>query len=157
MQPDPGMVFAKTAAGAEELRARKAGLGPRARQLLILVDGRRSVADLARILPPGELPLLIDELEALGLIARPPAPVPAAAASAPAAPSPSESLLAARQRAIRALLDTIGPNGEDFAIRLERCASADEIGALMPAIVSVVEAVGGRVAVEQFQRRMGAR
>lgn len=73
----------------------------------------------------------------------------------PDAPVRGPDLPAMRSRVIRALLDSIGPNGDDFAIRIERARSVDELRALLPAVLSVVEACGGRKAVDGFLQRCG--
>ena len=51
----PETVYAKTSQGSDEIATRRHGLSMRVRQLLILIDGRRSVADLARMMPDTEL------------------------------------------------------------------------------------------------------
>lgn len=45
----PGARFAKTEKGRGEIRDRKHGLTPRARQLLVMVDGSRTVDELLRL------------------------------------------------------------------------------------------------------------
>ena len=154
-------VLQKTRKGTEELRTRLHGLGPRLRQLLILIDGKRDVAELARMLPTPDLAEQLVQLESGGFVARPldapplPDDEPAARAVAPAA-APAEDLGALRARVTRALLDTIGPNGDDFAMRIERARSVDELRALLPAVLSIVEACGGRTGVDSFLQRCGA-
>ena len=101
------------------------------------------------------------QLESDGFVARPidAAPVPddepSVRAAAPATAT-VEDLGVLRARVTRALLDTIGPNGDDFAIRIERARSVDELRTLLPAILSVVEACGGRAGVDGFLQRGGA-
>ena len=154
-------VLQKTGKSTEELRTRRHGLSPRLRQLLILIDGKRDVAELARMLPAPDLAEQLVQLESGGFVARPidAPPVsddePAAGAATPAA-APVEDLGALRARVTRALLDTIGPNGDDFAIRIERTRSVDELRSLLPAVLSVVEACGGRAGVDGFLQRCGA-
>lgn len=46
-------VFAKTALGQEEIQSRSLGLLPLVRRILVLVDGKRSMPDLAALLPEG--------------------------------------------------------------------------------------------------------
>lgn len=159
-------VFQKTGKGADELRTRRHGLSPRLRQLLILVDGKRDFAELSRMLPGAELAEHLAQLERGGFVSRPfdlhepeadSGPVAAPEQAAPPAPStPQEDLRALRVRVTRALLDTIGPNGDDFAIRIERARSVDELRSLLPAVLSVVEACGGRAGVDGFLQRCGA-
>ena len=158
-------VFQKTGKGADELRTRRHGLSPRLRQLLILVDGKRDFTELSRVLPGAELAEHLAQLERGGFVSRPFDPhEPEADAGFVATPEPApppprpvqEDLRALRARVTRALLDTIGPNGDDFAIRIERARSVDELRSLLPAVLSVVEACGGRAGVDGFLQRCGA-
>jgi len=82
----------KTPEGQAEIRQRQRGLSQRQRTMLLLVDGRRSVAQVKQVaVQAGATDTAFDELLDLGLIAvREPAvparPVPAAPVSAPVAP-----------------------------------------------------------------------
>lgn len=73
-QPEPAMrnkrsVYRKTPAGEQAVTARSPYVGLRMRSLLILIDGKRSLGDLARLeLPCGELRPAIELLRAQGLI-----------------------------------------------------------------------------------------
>lgn len=88
-----GAVFVKTAKGQAELTARSGALTPRARRALILVDGKRTVADLAALIQSETLRNTLGQLEEDGFIeyveafASKPAPVAPAATPAPAARS----------------------------------------------------------------------
>lgn len=224
MEISPTTIFHKTERGTEELKTRRNGLTPRLRQLLILFDGRRDVAEIARVLPQAEFDERVALLANDGYIAATPAPTAAAttaestkattrtesptapmgsganpqrtpvasswaeadSAAAPATstststavlerppaaaaprtpltqpaksnprPGPAEDLRALRTRVTRALLDIVGPSGDDFAIRIERTGSVGELRALVPALLSVVEAIGGRRGVDRFLERCG--
>lgn len=91
----PVPIYRKTSAGREEVRARKAGLSPVTRQVLIMVNGQDGVAALAATGVP-DLQSHLDTLLALRLIEAIPgsgshsAPAPVAAPSpAPAVAPPS--------------------------------------------------------------------
>ena len=62
------MVFAKTIAGSEALRTSTRRLSLPARRLLMLLDGNRSLAQLPSIVRPDDVPTLLRELEAQGMI-----------------------------------------------------------------------------------------
>ena len=150
-------VLQKTRKGTEELRTRLHGLGPRLRQLLILIDGKRDTAELARLLPGPEFAQQLARLGHDGFVTRP--------ADAPIGPDPArvvqpapavEDLRTLSARVTRALLDTMGPNGDDIAIRVERARSIDELRSLLPAVLSVIEACAGRAGVDGFLPRCGA-
>lgn len=55
-------VFVKTATGQQEIQSRALGLGLMARRALILIDGKRSVAELAPMLAGQDLRTLLQEL-----------------------------------------------------------------------------------------------
>lgn len=81
-EPLPDAVYAKTPQGSDEVATRRHGLAMRVRQLLILVDGRRSVTDLAKLVPEKDLVAHLALLEDQGFVVRadvPPADVTAAA------------------------------------------------------------------------------
>jgi hypothetical protein len=77
----------KTVLGQKEMRHRSRALGQRLRTVLLLVDGRRSHAELRELaLRVGASEHCLDELHALGLISLPtPEPVPQPMPEAPAA------------------------------------------------------------------------
>lgn len=76
-----GPLYRKTERGAEEVATRRAGLDPRARALLILCNGRHSVAVLGERIGP-HTPLLLADLVSRGLVT-----AAAGAAAADAAPT----------------------------------------------------------------------
>lgn len=102
---DPAAVFAKTAAGQQEIQTRGLGLSLLVRRLMVLVDGRRTVAELCGFAPGQDAGPLLDELLAKGCIApvqvqhRPASAAPAAptatAQPAPATAEPGAEVLAA--------------------------------------------------------------
>jgi len=55
-------IYVKTPKGIEELNSRSHGLPPRARQVLILLDGKRDGDDIAEMLPDGESEALLTKL-----------------------------------------------------------------------------------------------
>ena len=65
-----GSVYFKTEAGLDEMQRRQAGLNPRVRQLLILVDGKRSVVELRKMIAVDELGEFLSLLELKGFIAQ---------------------------------------------------------------------------------------
>ncbi len=173
MSPPRQTVFRKTDRAAQELRARSFGLNARVRQVLILLDGQRRVADLERLVPADELQAHLHTLEDGGFIERvptgggregadvpailpetipPPAPMAHEGGDLPVAPS---SLPELRRRLVRALLDATGPHGDTLATRIERCSTIDELRSLVAPATSIVEAVGGKRASALFLARVG--
>ena len=103
-------VFRKSALGAEALARRDAALALRLRSLLILVDGKRPVEELAKLSPTGpETDRLLEQLEQMGMIERAIAAPVEPAEAADAAPAPIRTrprtvpLPEARRAAVRHL------------------------------------------------------
>jgi hypothetical protein len=93
--------FGKTAKGQDEIKTRVAGLSQRQRQVLIFVDGKRTVDELQGMLKADDINEILASLADQGLVekvasapkAAAPntiAPQPAAPASAPVAAAPAE-------------------------------------------------------------------
>lgn len=105
-------IFAKTAAGAQEIQSRALGLPPLTRRLLVLVDGRRSGKELAAFVVGHDAAELLGQLLAHGCIealavARPVAATPKAAVAAVAAAPAAESVLSGLpQAAMRSARET---------------------------------------------------
>ena len=60
---DGSVVYTKTAKGIAEIATRTAQLSMTARRVLIMVDGKRTVDELAVLLRPGEIDGVIAQLE----------------------------------------------------------------------------------------------
>lgn len=152
---DSQLIFSKTARGAEEINARAAGLSLHARRVLIMVDGKRTVAELAQFARAGEIVDVLSQLESAGLVSRPappppPPPPPAtlgtnsslnpptvrrprtlssAVTEGQSADAPARNVITleeAKRRAVRELVDRVGPAGDDMAQRIERCETPEE-------------------------------
>ncbi|MCU0761983.1 MAG: hypothetical protein MUF76_03130 [Hydrogenophaga sp.] len=146
---DKSVVFAKTDGGREALTGRPAGLTPRLRSLLIMADGKRTVADLDKMLGgEGTAAPLLEQLVAQGWIqvvvpapgaARAPGAAPAQGVAAGAPPSVFAvgdiwPLSDARRRVVRFINDQLGPMGEPLAMRIEDCKTAAELQAALPRV-----------------------
>ncbi|MDR2837930.1 MAG: hypothetical protein LBV49_05070, partial [Azonexus sp.] len=64
-----GVIFAKTAKGHKEIATRPSQLTPRQRRVLIMVDGKRNVAELREMLQNEDLQHTLGLLEEEGYIA----------------------------------------------------------------------------------------
>jgi hypothetical protein len=159
-------IHRKTAQGAAEIETRAHRLTPRLRGTLIMVDGRRSDAELAALLPQAAEALatlaeqgFIERVAQAAPAAPGAAPRPAAAPGPPApAPAPSAEAGAdfeTRRRAVlRAFNDATGPAGETMAIKMERVKSLDDLRTLLPLAIRLVETVRGRAEAEKFAARL---
>ncbi|MGE0329933.1 MAG: hypothetical protein AB7P37_04515 [Ramlibacter sp.] len=153
-------IYHKSAKGVEAIATRQHGLGPRQRSLLILIDGKKSFDDLAKLSAMlGDTAKLLDELEAGGFIevaaAATPAssPGPAAATQPVTAPSPLASALPAtslpdaKRFAVRKLTDTMGPMAEELCLRIEAARTPNEfLAAVTRAEVTLRQLRGSTVA-----------
>lgn len=134
------MSMSKTAAGQQVLRDRSAGLPPRLRAALILIDGQRSLEEvLAATAHGGVTRADIERLMALGLVADEPGdsyPVPLLNVSA-AANGSRERYMRAYELATR-LTASLGPRGQHLNLAVEGAASLEELQALAPQIQAAV-------------------
>lgn len=184
-------IFVKTEKGSLEISSRVIGLSPRLRQLLILVDGKRTADALVDMLPAMEVKAHLTEFEALGLIA----PIASTSAAIPnsdfgqlasgnssvvmdraeehavdalvpvltqadsPAIAPSTRVIsdprAEIMRVSRLITETMGPNADSFAMRVEKCKNMQELRELIPQAMSLVEAVGGSRMLATFTRKLG--
>lgn len=150
----------KTPKGLAEIETRANRLPPRLRSALILVDGKRSDDEVARMVlqdPDGTL----KALEEGGFIERYEA-APAEPARAPLArPAPPAPTMAApsfeqtRKEAVRALTDLVGPMAEAVALRMERARNADELRPLLTLAMQVIANTRGRQMSVDYGRRFG--
>ena len=165
------IIYRKTAKGVAEIETRAHRLPPRMRSALILVDGKRSDAELATMIQQQAtetLHALAGQgfIEVFTVAAGPAAPAPVAAAplrpaaqasaSAPAvvpAASPAPDLPSRRREAVRAVNDLLGPAAESVAVRLERTRTVEELRAALSVAVQTVGAARGRQTAEAFAAR----
>ena len=166
------IIFRKTAKGLAEIETRANRLVPRMRSSLILVDGKRDVADLKLLLTPhtdATLQALAEQgfIEAVGEtvgVAAPaasyevrPAPAPAPAPAPPAPPAasrPAIDLADLRRQVVRALHEQLGPSAASLATRIEKSRSAEDLKPLVSQAVHLVAAARGRTAADVFATRM---
>jgi hypothetical protein len=176
----PNAIFRKTDAGVAEVSARALGLRAAVRRILIMVDGRHTLATLSATVRAEEIESIIHELQALSLIdtaggiavandlrttlnvasdtstAKLVTEMPAESDALSSVDFPIESraetgsnvakpntvvndaaayvseptiaqFISARQAAVRALNDILGPRSETFALRIEKCKTANEL------------------------------
>lgn len=128
---DESLVFHKTQAGANEIATPVHALPPKLRRALIMVDGAKSVAELSVMFRPGEAAAILLELQAKGLVSLTGGEVakaaPAVAAPDPGAGLPRERFEEIRREAMREISHRLGPNGDALALKIERCATPQEL------------------------------
>lgn len=179
---DKNTLLVKTDKGRDAMARRAPELGPRLRSMLILVDGKRNVAELDKLgAGLGGGAALLEQLLEHGWIAphdpngqpfqstapladSPPAPVaapalstapPSTAAAAPAATgSPTLPFLDARRLVVRFINDVAGPMGELTAIKVESCKTAAELQAQLPRVREALQNYRGAATVQRFDQEI---
>jgi hypothetical protein len=131
---DESLVFHKTESGVREVAAPARGLPPKLRRALILMDGAKTLAELAPLFRAGEIDSIVVDLQAKGLVTLADgtlAPVSAdaddGAAEAATGAIPERHFDEVRRRAVREISDRLGPNGDKLALRIERCGTPEEL------------------------------
>lgn len=168
----------KTATGQAEVGAKAHALPPRARSLLIMIDGKRQLADLRAMLgatvdESADLLLREGLVERLSTAPEPapnhptsapavPVPAPPAMASAAAADFVETELLAPAppidwrqlsREASRAINEALGPLGDELALRLERAKSEDELRVSLRRAADLLDIGASREQAERFRQR----
>jgi hypothetical protein len=166
-----GTVYQKSGKGSQALAARDAALTPKLRSMLILVDGKRTVEELAKLAAMlGDPEQLLAQLVQLEMVqpcsssaASASAPAPLAASSAPAplaassAPAPlagAVTLPEAQRFAVRRLTDLLGPTAEDLCLRIEHTRNAVDFAAAIKKAEAVLRDFKGAEAAAAFAREM---
>jgi hypothetical protein len=157
------IIYAKTAAGRQEIETRSRRIPPRMRAALILVDGHRSDDELRKLIqqPDQTLQSLLDagliEVMARTAPARPAAaPEPSLGAAAPQALS-ADDLRLLRRDSVRAINDLLGPDAEALALRIERAVNAGDLRAALERAVEYIATARGGGAAAQFSSRFLSR
>lgn len=158
---DESLVFHKTARGAEEIGGAGRSLAARLRRALILVDGVKSVADLAPMFRQGEIDAILEELQAAGYISleggavAEPAPTPSSATGTSVASPGASRLEEARRIAMREVMDRLGPGGDTLALKIERAAGPAELRAVVAETERVFASFLGEAAARAFAQKVG--
>lgn len=127
------MIPVKTSAGQQVLKDRSVTLTPRQRAVFILIDGKRSVADLLKsTAAAGVVPEDIERLFELGLVADAapvPRKLPVTEAASAAAKTPQERYAAAYPIATQ-LTAALGLRGLRLNLAVEGATSYEDLLAL---------------------------
>lgn len=130
----PNTVLKKTEKGVLAIRERDRSLGPRARTVLILVDGIKTASQLSAVGQDKVQGIeLIEQLLTEGWIEMALSPVPAtrvaATPLAPAAPPAARVLGESIRAACRNLESFMGPGADPLSLQLEKCKTTAEFEA----------------------------
>lgn len=153
-------IYRKTDKGQTEIETRLFRLLPRMRTALILVDGRRSDSELAKLIP-GDPVSTLQSLLADGFIEVQAVVEQRSAPRAPVAQEPhgrgpgvhSSAFGQRRREAIRALNDLLGPDAEPLAIRMEKCHDWSHLLPVLQAAQQAVRNTRGAAAAADYCSR----
>lgn len=169
---DGSVVYAKTTKGVAEVAARSAQISMTTRRVLIMVDGKRTVDELAVLLRPGEIDGVIAQLESAGLIHRHTGShaldVPTIGGreldalpttQGPATPEDANPLTLdeAKRRAVRELTDRLGPEAEALALRIESCRTIEDFRERVREAERLVSGALGAAAAADYLRALRRR
>jgi hypothetical protein len=158
-------IYRKTAKGQAEIETRAHRLPPRLRGALILVDGHRSEADLAKLIPVDPettLATLLAEgfIDVFAILAqRPPlttvdVPLPGPdSGPVPLSPAAAPPIDTIKRDTVRFLNDKLGPTAESLSIRIERSKTMTELMPLLAQATQTLRSFGGAAVSEEFVAR----
>lgn len=150
MQPSD-VVFEKTDAGRAEVTQRKLGLSPGARQILILVDGTRTVAAIKSALPQtGDADVALLDLKARGCIAVRMAP----AATAETAEQLKEKLDGVKAYLVDFVNNLVGSDGKELVDEIGRCSTMAQLRAYGDVCAEMVGNFAGKKKADEFLRQL---
>jgi len=164
---DDRIVYAKTPKGVTEVGSRSGAVSLAARRVLIMIDGRRTVADLTPLARTGEIVAIIEQLEAQGLVHPAGESVPAPTTMPPSPePEPSDepgedrlttNFEVVKRRAARELEDRLGPDAEVMAVRIEHCRNPEELRRRLHEAERLVAGMLGDAHAQDFLRALRRR
>ncbi len=157
---DENLVFHKTEAGALEIGGPARGVTSKLRRALILVDGTKTVADLAPMFRPGEVEAILAELQSLGLVSLAGGQIAPVSAPGDAPAGPSAALTPARideirLAAVREISHRLGPNGDTLAMKVDRCKTAEELRAALREAEKILASFLGAEYGRTFAQKIG--
>lgn len=151
------LVYRKSSKGSEAIATRQHGLTPKARSMLILIDGKRGFGELAKMgQVVGDPEQLLSQLLEQGFIEPAPAAAPAASAGGAAAAANERkfSLAEAQRFASRKLFDLLGPSSEPACLRIESARNTQDFLAAIAFAEIMVNDVRSSKVAGQFAAEM---
>jgi hypothetical protein len=151
---DSSSVLAKTPKGIEEIEQRKHKLDAKLRSVLIMVNGKHSVAELTQKLGQfGDVPAMLEQLAKAGFVGSGSGGAAAADPPAPAAARPGQARVAigeARTELSRAISAALGPHGDDIAMKIEATKTLQELRAYLDGRRTLLDEVLGKAKSAAF-------
>jgi hypothetical protein len=164
--PNKQVIYQKTQKGTEAVANRHSGLAPRLRSLLIMVDGKRTYAELTTMAAALGDPQRLSELEAEGLVAPAVAeertmpaalePVGGPQPSVTAAPQRAANLAQAQRFSSHLLEHLLGPMAEPLCIKIEGARDLADFVAVIKRAREIVREIKGAAEAERFVAQIEA-
>ena len=157
---DDELIYSKTPKGVAEVNTRSGAVPLSARRVLIMIDGRRTIAELAPLVHSGEINTIVQQLEAQGLV-RPASPA-TLGATAQAPDELGEDRLisgfeAIKRRALHDLAQRLGPDAEVMATRIDHARSSEELRQRLHEAERLVAGILGDAQAQDFLRSLRRR
>ena len=151
-------IYHKTDKGLEAVQHRAHRIAPRLRQVLIMVNGEKTVDMLkSELAPLGDIGAMLGQLEQDGFIVHdwpetlvPPTFDPDAPIEAPVVEPPVFDFDRFRGTVAKAILDVLGPLGASQLESLSRARTMEELDAVIPRCARAIERSNGRDRAEAF-------
>lgn len=154
------MVYEKTASGINEIAGTDRQLGPKQRQVLILIDGRRSLEEIANSLPRLVVADIIQELEAQGFILNPKASkafTPTIVASQNDAPLiiSEEKMVETKNLLITSSTEHLGLMGRTMTEQIQSATSYEQLRTCISRWhMAIRETKGGRMIADELMSKV---
>jgi hypothetical protein len=150
-EPDPRLIYARTADGHDEAAGPQRELDPAARRILALIDGQRRTGDLRAFARAGELGPIIAALEAHRLIEVAGLAEEPTEAQQRARAAAEQALLDAAKRSLRGLFDAeLGSAGHVWEARVVDSVNMEVLRRVLREAVDVVYYRNGESAARRI-------
>ncbi|PKO93050.1 MAG: hypothetical protein CVU15_04225 [Betaproteobacteria bacterium HGW-Betaproteobacteria-1] len=152
------MVYEKTASGIDEIAGAQRRLKLRQRQVLILIDGKRTLNEITQSLPRLTVAEIIEELAAQGFIQDPnrPKTSPHVIEPAPNAPEVSaEQLAETKNILISSTTEHLGLMGRTMVEQISTASSYEQLKACISRWhMAIRESKGGRMIADELMSKV---
>lgn len=149
--PDPRLIYARTREGDQAAASVNRRLSLGARRLLLLIDGRRPLAEIPPVVAPGELPMLIKELELQGMIT---AASMAGVDHEGLLVHPDTRLANLKRELLGAFEAELGPQASVLEARVQDCVNLTVMRNVLRDVLGIVARRGGSAAAERIAARI---
>ena len=140
---DPSAILSKTAKGREEIDTRKYKLDQRLRSVLITINGKLTVADLARqFAQMGDIDALLEKLLREEF--------------AQQALDPAARLKQAQLELTALITASLGPQGDDIAMKIEGATTMEDLRSYLESRRALLDGALGKAKAAAFWAKAAA-